>query len=134
LFAKAVELDPQFALAYTGLGHTYLREWAWLWSQDPQTVEQASALAQQAIALDDSLPVAHNLLGFVSAWKGQLEQGLAEGERAIALDPNCAWCYSDLAEMLIIGERPEEALGLVGKAMRLDPHATAYFSFVSDWA
>jgi adenylate cyclase len=134
MFEKAVELDPQFALAHTFLGHTYLRELAWHWSQDPQAVDRAFALAQKALALDDSLPVAHNLLGFVYAWKGQPELCLAEGERAIALDPNCSWCYSDLAEMLIIAERPEEALGLVEKAMRLDPHNTAYFSFVSGWA
>ena len=121
LFEQAIELDPQFALAYTCLGHTYLREWTWLWSYDPQTLEQAFALAQKALALDDALPVAHSLLGLVYAWKGQPEQGLAEGERAIALDPNCAWCYVDLAEILLLAGRPEEALGLVEKAMRLDP-------------
>ena len=58
------------------------------WSQDPQTLERALALAQQAVALDDSLPGAQTVLGFVYLWKKQYEQAIAEAERAIALDPN----------------------------------------------
>src|SRR5207247_4043161 len=50
MFAKAVELDPQFAAAYTCLGWGYFDRWSLGWSQDPQTLEQAFALAQQAIA------------------------------------------------------------------------------------
>jgi tetratricopeptide (TPR) repeat protein len=134
LFERAIELDPQFALAYTWQGITYLREWAWLWSLDPQTLEQAFALAQKALALDDSLATAHGLLGLAYARKGQPEQGLAKGERGIALDPNCAECYIDLAEILLLAERPEEALGLVEKAMHLDPQAAAYYSGDLGWA
>ena len=62
MFEKAVALDPQYAEAYAWLGWTYWLEWVWRWSADPQTLERALALAQQAVALDDSLPVAHSLL------------------------------------------------------------------------
>ena len=56
MFEKALELDPQYAEAYAFLGWTYFREWGLQWSQDPQALEQALALAQKAVALDDSLP------------------------------------------------------------------------------
>jgi adenylate cyclase len=134
LFEKALALDPQFALAYTALGFTYLRESTWGWSYDPQTLEQAVELAQKARALDDALPEAHELLGLAYAFKGQPEQGLAEGERAIVLDPNCAGCHIALAEALLLAGQPEEALGLVEKAMRLDPESAAYHSFDLGWA
>jgi adenylate cyclase len=62
---KAIELDPQYAEAYMGLGWTYWREWAWRWSADPQALERALALAHKALALDDSLPNAHSLLSEV---------------------------------------------------------------------
>lgn len=134
MFQRAVELDPQFALAYMDLGWTYIREWDWLWNDDPRALDQALELAQKALSLDDSLAEAHSLLGAGYTKKGQVEQGLTEGERAIALDPNCAQCHADLAAMLSYAGRPEEALGLVEKAMRLDPEFAAHYSGVLGWA
>src|SRR5262249_40970663 len=55
LFEKALELDPQYAEAYAFLGWTYFAEWGFQWSQDAQALDQALALAQRAVALDDSL-------------------------------------------------------------------------------
>src|SRR5262249_50406910 len=104
-------------------------EWIWLWSQDLQTLELALALAQRAVALDDSLPIAHTLLGYVSLFKKQHKRAIAEGEQAIVLDPNFAWGYALLAEILTFVGRPEEALGLAEKTMRLDPQAAAFYSF-----
>ena len=68
MFEKAVALDPQYAEAYAYLGWTYWMEWVFaLECRTPQTLERALALAQQAIALDDSLPDAHSLLSVVYA-------------------------------------------------------------------
>src|SRR5262249_52870437 len=52
-------LDPQYADACAHLSWTYWMEWVFGWSTAPQTLEHALALAQQAVALDDSLPAAH---------------------------------------------------------------------------
>ena len=94
MFEKAIELDPQYAEAYAGLGWTYWLEWIFRWSPDPQTLERAFALVQKALALDDSLAQAHLLLGRLYLWKKQYEQAIAETERAIALDPNYAEGYA----------------------------------------
>ncbi len=48
-------------------------------------------------------------------------------ERAIALDPNFAEGYARLGTILSFAGRPEEAVGLVKKAMRLDPHHPANY-------
>ena len=85
---KPLSWTRQYAEAYAFLGWTYFREWIFQWSQDPQTLEQAFALAQRAVALDDSLAQAHVTLGAVYLWKKQHDQAIAEAERAIALDPN----------------------------------------------
>jgi adenylate cyclase len=129
MFEKAVELDPQYAEAYAALGWTYLFEWTWQWSQDPQALEQALELAQKAIALDDSVPSAHSLLSRVYQWKNQHEQAIAEGEQAIALDPNNADGYAILARTLNYAGRPAEAIGLVEKAMRLNPRYPVGYLF-----
>jgi adenylate cyclase len=123
MFEKAIELDPRLAPGYVGLGWSYWLGWIWQWNPDPQTLERAFALTQKAIALDDSLANAHTLLGQVYLYKSrQYEQAIAAGERALALDPNCAGCYQGLGEILSFAGRPEEGIGMVEKAMRLDPY------------
>jgi adenylate cyclase len=133
MFEKAIELDPQYAEAYAWLGIIYYHEWDWRWSQDPQTLERALTLAQRAIALDDTLPLAHGLLGMVYAQQQQYGQALAEGERATALDPNYVGSYAMQAEALNFAGRSEDALRSAEKAMRLDPRAVLYLIQVG-WA
>jgi tetratricopeptide (TPR) repeat protein len=134
LFEKAIALDPQYAEAYALLGWTYWVEWVWGWSADPQTMERALALAQQALALNDSLPVAHSLLSIVYAQKQQYDQAIAEGERAVALDPNDADSYTNQALVLNIAGRPEEALQSVKQAMRLNPRCPPWYLNQVGWA
>jgi adenylate cyclase len=120
---KAVALDPQYALAYTRLGWTYLAEWIYRWSPDPQNLERAFELVQRAIALDDSVPGVHSLAGWVYAQKRQYDEAIAAGERAIALDPNDAEVYARQAGVFLWAGRPEETLRLMEKAMRLNPRS-----------
>jgi TolB-like protein/Flp pilus assembly protein TadD len=129
MFEKAVALDPQYAEAYAWLSWIYWVQWVDRWSVDPQTLERASALAHQALTLDDSLPVAHSFLGQVYAMQQQYEQAIAEGERAIALDPNNADSYAFQAEVLRIAGRPEDALRLLAQAMRLNPRSPPLYLF-----
>jgi adenylate cyclase len=63
MFEKAVELDPMYAAAYAGLGATYINDFVFQWNPDPQNLERGFVLAQQALALDTSLPAAHGLYG-----------------------------------------------------------------------
>jgi TolB-like protein/class 3 adenylate cyclase len=70
MFERALELDPNFAAAYAYLGWTSFMEWGMQWSQDLRSLKQAFALAQEAIALDESLPVTR---GLVSTTLSKLE-------------------------------------------------------------
>ncbi len=90
---------------------------------------QAFALAQQAVALDDSLPLAHRVLGWVALWKKQHEQAITAAERAVALAPNDAEGYARLGEILNFAGRPGEAIGWVEKALRLNPRSPFHYSF-----
>ncbi len=121
MFKKAVKMDPRYALAYTMLGHTYLAEWTLGWGWDIQTLERAFELAQKSIALDDSLPEPHELLGNIYLWKKHHEKAIAELELALSLDPNNADWLAGLGGILVWADRPEEAIGLIKKAMGLNP-------------
>jgi TolB-like protein/Tfp pilus assembly protein PilF len=133
-FERAITLDPQYAQAYAALSATYIAEWIWRWSADPQTLERALALAQQALALDDSLAHARARLGEIYAYKQQYDQAVAESERAIALDPNNADNYVYQAEVLLLAGRPEEALRSVQQAMRLNPRYLPWYLALAGWA
>ncbi len=134
MYEKALALDPQYAEAYASLSGTYYVEWLWRWSQDPQILEQALALAQKAVTLGDSLPSAHGQLGMVYALKQQYDQALAESTRAVALDPNSADAHARQAEVLNFVGRPEEALRSVEQAMRLNPHYPPWYLAQAAWA
>jgi adenylate cyclase len=129
MYEKAIALDPAFATAYSGLGWTYYEEWTHQWTQDSQSLERAFEMAEKAIALDDSLPEAHRLLGHIHLSKKQHEQAIAEQEGAIKLDPNNADSYASLADVLTWAGRSREAIGLVEKAMRLNPHYQVQYLF-----
>jgi adenylate cyclase len=129
MFEQVLELDPQYAEAYAFLCWTYFAEWALQWSQDSQALDQALALAQKAVALDDSLAQAHATLGVVYLWKKQYALAIAEEERAIALDANFADAYRWLGDILKFAGRPEEAMGLIEQAMRLNPHYPPFYLF-----
>ncbi len=128
MYEKALALDPQYAEAYAWLGVTYLQEWLFQWSPDPQNLERAFALAQKALALDDSLPAAHQLLSQIYLVKKQYDPARAEVERALALDPNFADAYMVMGNILNCVGRPQETLRVMEKALRLNPHYPAWYS------
>ena len=121
-YEKAIELDPQYAGAYAWLGWTYFQDWFYQWNKDrTQSLERAFALAQQAVALNDSFSLPHWILGVVYLWKKQHDQAIVEGERAVALDANDTDSYVSLGNTLVFAGRPEEGIKLIEKAMHLNP-------------
>jgi adenylate cyclase len=66
-------------------------------------------------------------LGKAYLWKKQYEKAIAELEKAIALSPNDADQLVGLGYILDFAGRPEKAIGLVKKAMRLNPMYPVYY-------
>ena len=124
MFDHAIELDPKYAEAYALLAGNYYAGWALALNPDRGGLDHARQLAQQAIMLDDSLPLAHRELAYIDTQEGQLDHALTEAQRVIALDPNSAVGYAALAQVLNSRGKSDEALAAVEKAMRLDPRST----------
>ncbi len=129
MWEKAIELDPQYAAAYAALGMTYYTDWVLLWSQDPQALEQTFELARRAVTLNDSLPLAHWLLGWAYLYRRQHEQAIAEEEQVLTLNPNAAFGCMALGYALACAGRPEEAIELAERAIRLDPHYAGRYAW-----
>jgi adenylate cyclase len=119
---EAIALDPEYASAYALLGKTHAIDVLLGSSTSPKdSMRQAMALVQKAIALDESSADAHSRLGSLYTMVGQLDRAIAEGERAVTLDPNYADAYNRLGLFLRFADRPEEAIPVIKKAMRLNP-------------
>jgi len=80
--------------------------------------------------LDDSLGGAHGLLGNIYIMRKEYEKGIREAERAVELEPNGADAHAFLGMGLRFADRPEEAIPILKKAIRLDPHAPGWYLHV----
>ncbi len=134
-YEKAIELDPRYAPAYAGLGFCYFSEWSNQWNDDASALDKALELGEKAVGLDDTLAVAHSLLGHAYLWKKQFEQAVREEQRAIALNPTDADNFANYAEVLVwVGGRAEEAVEMVKKAMRLNPLYPVHYLYTLGYA
>jgi len=82
---------------------------------------------QKAIALDDGHGPAHGALGFFYACNREYDKAIAEGKRAMALDPSGAEVHVRYGDILRIAGRPEEAIPMYQKGIRLNPFAPAWY-------
>jgi adenylate cyclase len=122
LLEEAIALDPNFPSPYVGLAYTYMIAVPRGWTDSPRrSLAKAEELAQKAIALDDSLDMAHALVGRLNSYKRQYEKAISEGKKAVALGPNNSGNMAMLAINLRVAGKAEEAVKWAEKAVRINP-------------
>jgi adenylate cyclase len=101
-------------------------------SKDPQeSISKAEEFLLKALAIyDESAEVLGNL-SQVYTRKKEYDKAIAAAERAVTLDPGSSWALFRYATALNIAGRPEQAIPLFEKAIRLNPigPSTFYFDF-----
>jgi TolB-like protein/Tfp pilus assembly protein PilF len=122
LYRQAIEKDPNYALAYSGLAETYVLFSSYDVAPANDSMPQAKAAALRALAIDDSLAEAHTALGFyLSNYEWDRDGSKREYRRAIELKPNYAtahhWLGADLANV----KQFDDSLVELRRAEELDP-------------
>lgn len=122
MIEEAITMCPENPLGYVYLGWVYQHDY-WLGNtRSPQeTLEKGLKLGQKALGMDDSISDAHSLLCWLYILKKEHDKAIAEGERAVDLDPGGALSLDIYAASLVYAGRPEEAIPLYQKAIRLNP-------------
>ncbi len=95
-FNQAIEEDPKYAQAYSGLADTYalLGDWQYAVMTPKEAFPKAKAAAIKALELDSTLGEAHNSLAFVlDGFDWDLDSGGKEFRRAIELNPGYATAH-----------------------------------------
>ena len=120
-FKTATDRDPNYALAFAGLGDCYavLSEYAGLPASE--TAPQAKAYAERAIAIDGQLGEPHATLGSVLRQLWQWDEAEKEYKRAIELNPNYPTVYHWYSIHLKEMGRNDEAATAIKRARELDP-------------
>jgi adenylate cyclase len=129
IIGEAMEMCPENPMIFTAMGWVhYLEYWLGLEKSPQESIEKGIDLTRKALAMDDSLSLAHQLLSIFYTLKGEHEKAMAEGEMAVALEPGGAGSHLAYGMTLIDAGQSEEAIPVLQRAIRLNPLAeSTYF-------
>src|SRR5438034_1375651 len=109
-FQQAIDLDPNYALAYAGLADVHSILPIYAGTAPKNDVPKALAAARKAVELDSNLAEAHTSLGNALLFNAQLQLAEQEFRRALELNPNYATAHQWLAACLQGQRRFPESL------------------------
>ena len=120
-FRSAIEIEPNYALAYAGLAQVYY-QLSTIFMPAGEAMPMARAAAEHALVLDPNLAEAHTILACVQAfYDWDWSAGEASFQRALKLGPGNAVAHMFYAYFLVIRSRFDEAIRENAIARRLDP-------------
>ena len=123
-FDLAIERDPLYASAYSGLADSYalLGDWEYGVLSPQEAFPKAKAAATKALALDDKLSEAHTSLALIlDLYDWSWSSAESEYKRALALNPGYATAHHWYAWHLIVTGRNGDGIAELKRAASLDP-------------
>lgn len=121
-FRRAIELDPQYAAAFSGLADSYILQATYADLDHREALRLAEPMMRRAVDLDPQLAEAQASQGFVLTEKGDDEAAIAAFRRAIALNPSYSPAYHWLALRFEANGRFFEARQALQDCLRIDPN------------
>ena len=120
-YNKAIELDPDYALAYSGLADLYIYNQKGL--LQTEAIPFARNYALKALLLDSTLSEALTTIGFIqSAFDYDWVKSKNTLQKAITLNPNYPTAHLFYGNLLqYTGESTEQGISEIKKALSLDP-------------
>jgi TolB-like protein len=122
LVEKAIELDPEYAMAHSLLSALSFSRWTDGPQSSSAALEKAYVLAMRAVELDDTESTCQALLGAVYMQRRSFDVAMQYSLRAVELNPNNQWNAADLGSLLVYVGECEEALVWLSRAREIDPY------------
>ena len=121
-FQKAIEIDPTYSLAYSGMSLTYFNEWSCqLWERWDICQQEAFTWAKKAIELNEQNYVAALVLGRVYLYEGKYIIAEHYLRSALRLNPNDTDNLNQIASCFVYLGLLDEAETLYEKVLQLNP-------------
>jgi serine/threonine protein kinase/Tfp pilus assembly protein PilF len=127
-FERAIQLDPNFALAHDGLGACYVNR-VFKGFGGSEDYERAEAAFTKALEIDPTICEARMLMVFVYLWRGQKQKARDEVERTRREAPNEPVVYFVKALLHRLDGEYGRALRSYDRLVRLDPAAHVVASY-----
>jgi tetratricopeptide (TPR) repeat protein len=121
-FEQAIAIEPDYALAYSGLGDAYRRLWFFGFLPPSEAVPQWRAATEKAIELDPGLAAAHVSMGSIKSlhdWDWQAAE--EELKLGIELNPQSPLAHETYGYALISTGRTDAAIAAFYRALEIDP-------------
>lgn len=118
-FARAVEVDPEFARAWAGRCRALL---SWYWYEPAaEKLQQAETSCRTALDLEPELVEGHVAMGEFFRKTGWLDDALDEYQQALKLDESHAGAWLGIGETHAVAHQDAEAEQALHRAIELDP-------------
>ena len=120
-FQEAIDQDPNYALAYTGLADSFSLL-GYYYDPPREVYPRAKQAAERALALDDSLGEAHVSLAWIKCfYDWEFDEAEREFLRGIELNPTYATAHQWYSVYLVVMGRYNEAIERIRIALELEP-------------
>jgi len=127
-FSRAIELDPEFALAYDGLGACHVNR-VFKGLGGAEDFERAEAAFNKALAIDRNIVEARMLMVFVYLWRGQKQKAREEVARMRREASNEPVVYFVKATLHRLDGEYDRALRSYDRLVHLDPASFVVVSY-----
>jgi TolB-like protein/tetratricopeptide (TPR) repeat protein len=124
-FQRAVEQDPNYALAYAMMADCYYLQLYYGYDSAPDRIGNAKAAAERALLLDASVAEAHVAAAMVKCYQKDGQAGMESFRHALALNPNLAIAHQRYAWVLSVFGHLNDAVREMKRAQELDPLSPA---------
>ena len=132
LFERAVEKDPDYALAHAWLACGLGQAMVFNPKAIPELIDRSEAAARRGLELDENESECHRLLAQIALTRKDPKRSLWHQERALFLNPNDDRSVCSMGEILSFLGRHEEAEQWVRKSMKLNPyHPQRYWTHLA---
>ena len=132
-FEQAIELDPEYALAHSGLAdcHTFLGFYEIV--RPSEAFEKVRSAAYRSVELDDKLAETRTSIAlFKMLYEWSFHGSLGEFEEAIRINPKYALAHHLYSASLVVLGLNQAAIGAESRATELEPF-TAIFGASLGW-
>jgi len=133
-FQRALEIEPEYARAWSGLSISHFNEWTCQsWHLFDESSEGAFRCATRAAALDDGDAMVQAVLARIHRFRWEHAEADQRAARALAVNPNDANVLIHVAIATLFSGDAEAAHELALKAIDLNPLHGAWYGGVAGW-